>query len=563
MDNKDQSQSVTSKLTSLRIEMRKESYDYYIIPHTDPHGSEYLPSHWEQIAWLSGFTGSAGTLVVGLEDAYLWVDSRYFLQAENQLAGSTIQLMRIGLEESILVKDFIGQKCADGATVAICGLLNQSVFSSPVILSEDLIDRIWSERPSLPLTPIQLFETVYSGEDAKSKLERVRDKMILQGQTTLLLYKLDQIAWLLNIRGEDIPQNPVVICFLLLKLESANLYIEEKKLDEQTRNYLEGLNIQIHPYKEIDPNLVIQSYDKVSPVDTFKAIKNQTEINGFRNAMKSDGVAMVRFLIWLEKNVEDEKITELGVADKLRELRSKDPLNRGESFTTIAGYGSNGAIVHYSATLESNTTLQPEGFLLVDSGGQYLNGTTDLTRTISLGALTDQMRRDYTAVLRGTINLAKAQFPTGTRGTQLDVLARLAIWQEGTNYLHGTGHGVGHYLNVHEGPQSIRMNENPVTLRPGMITSDEPGIYRAGSHGIRIENLLLVEERDKIKYGTFYGFETLTLCPIDTKPILASKMQAEELTYLNNYHKMVYEKLSPLLDEEENQWLKEATKPIA
>jgi len=563
MDNKDQSQSVTSKLTSLRLEMRKESYDYYIIPHTDPHGSEYLPSHWEQIAWLSGFTGSAGTLVVGLEDAYLWVDSRYFLQAENQLAGSTIQLMRIGLEESILVKDFIGQKCADGATVAICGLLNQSVFSSPVILSEDLIDRIWSERPSLPLTPIQLFETVYSGEDAKSKLERVRDKMILQGQTTLLLYKLDQIAWLLNIRGEDIPQNPVVICFLLLKLESANLYIEEKKLDEQTRNYLEGLNIQIHPYKEIDPNLVIQSYDKVSPVDTFKAIKNQTEINGFRNAMKSDGVAMVRFLIWLEKNVEDEKITELGVADKLRELRSKDPLNRGESFTTIAGYGSNGAIVHYSATLESNTTLQPEGFLLVDSGGQYLNGTTDLTRTISLGALTDQMRRDYTAVLRGTINLAKAQFPTGTRGTQLDVLARLAIWQEGTNYLHGTGHGVGHYLNVHEGPQSIRMNENPVTLRPGMITSDEPGIYRAGSHGIRIENLLLVEERDKIKYGTFYGFETLTLCPIDTKPILASKMQAEELAYLNDYHKMVYEKLSPLLDEEENQWLKEATKPIA
>lgn len=563
MDNKDQSQSVTSKLTSLRLEMRKESYDYYIIPHTDPHGSEYLPSHWEQIAWLSGFTGSAGTLVVGLEDAYLWVDSRYFLQAENQLAGSTIQLMRIGLEESILVKDFIGQKCADGATVAICGLLNQSVFSSPVILSEDLIDRIWSERPSLPLTPIQLFETVYSGEDAKSKLERVRDKMILQGQTTLLLYKLDQIAWLLNIRGEDIPQNPVVICFLLLKLESANLYIEEKKLDEQTRNYLEGLNIQIHPYKEIDPNLVIQSYDKVSPVDTFKAIKNQTEINGFRNAMKSDGVAMVRFLIWLEKNVEDEKITELGVADKLRELRSKDPLNRGESFTTIAGYGSNGAIVHYSATLESNTTLQPEGFLLVDSGGQYLNGTTDLTRTISLGALTDQMRRDYTAVLRGTINLAKAQFPPGTRGTQLDVLARLAIWQEGTNYLHGTGHGVGHYLNVHEGPQSIRMNENPVTLRPGMITSDEPGIYRAGSHGIRIENLLLVEERDKIKYGTFYGFETLTLCPIDTKPILASKMQAEELAYLNDYHKMVYEKLSPLLDEEENQWLKEATKPIA
>lgn len=563
MDNKDQSQSVTSKLTSLRLEMRKESYDYYIIPHTDPHGSEYLPSHWEQIAWLSGFTGSAGTLVVGLEDAYLWVDSRYFLQAENQLAGSTIQLMRIGLEESILVKDFIGQKCADGATVAICGLLNQSVFSSPVILSEDLIDRIWSERPSLPLTPIQLFETVYSGEDAKSKLERVRDKMILQGQTTLLLYKLDQIAWLLNIRGEDIPQNPVVICFLLLKLQSANLYIEEKKLDEQTRNYLEGLNIQIHPYKEIDPNLVIQSYDKVSPVDTFKAIKNQTEINGFRNAMKSDGVAMVRFLIWLEKNVEDEKITELGVADKLRELRSKDPLNRGESFTTIAGYASNGAIVHYSATLESNTTLQPEGFLLVDSGGQYLNGTTDLTRTISLGALTDQMRRDYTAVLRGTINLAKAQFPPGTRGTQLDVLARLAIWQEGTNYLHGTGHGVGHYLNVHEGPQSIRMNENPVTLRPGMITSDEPGIYRAGSHGIRIENLLLVEERDKIKYGTFYGFETLTLCPIDTKPILASKMQAEELAYLNDYHKMVYEKLSPLLDEEENQWLKEATKPIA
>ncbi len=563
MDNKDQSQSVTSKLTSLRLEMKKESYDYYIIPHTDPHGSEYLPSHWEQIAWLSGFTGSAGTLVVGLEDAYLWVDSRYFLQAENQLAESSIQLMRIGLEESILVKDFIGQKCADGATVAICALLNQSAFSSPVILSEDLIDRIWSERPSLPLTPIQLFETVYSGEDTKSKLERVRDKMILQGQTTLLLYKLDQIAWLLNIRGEDIPQNPVVICFLLLKLESANLYIEEKKLDEQTRNYFEGLNIQIHPYKEIDPNLVIQSYDKASPVETFKAIKNETEINGFRNAMKSDGVAMVRFLIWLEKNVEGENITELGVADKLRELRSKDPLNRGESFTTIAGYGSNGAIVHYSATLESNTTLQPEGFLLVDSGGQYLNGTTDLTRTISLGALTDQMRRDYTAVLRGTINLAKAQFPTGTRGTQLDVLARLAIWQEGTNYLHGTGHGVGHYLNVHEGPQSIRMNENPVTLRPGMITSDEPGIYRAGSHGIRIENLLLVEERDKIKYGVFYGFETLTLCPIDTKPILVSKMQAEELLYLNDYHKMVYEKLSPLLDEEESQWLKEATKPIA
>ena len=562
MDNKNQPQSISAKLKSLRIEMKKENYDYYIIPHTDPHGSEYLPSHWEQIAWISGFTGSAGTLIIGLKEAFLWTDSRYFLQATEQLADTNITLQKMGLQESILIKDFIKKKSKTDAAFAICSLLNQSTYTSPVILTEDLIDRIWTDRPSLPLTPIFIFDKCYAGENANSKLERVRNKMTLQGETALLLYKLDEIAWLLNIRGKDIPQNPVVISFLMLKLESADFYIEKEKLNKETRNYLEKLNINIHSYKEIDPNLVIESYNYASPVDALKAIKNDTEINGFRNAMKVDGVAMVRFLIWLENNIKSGKITELGVADKLRKLREKATLNRGESFTTIAGYGENGAIVHYSATLESNTTLLPKGFLLVDSGGQYLNGTTDLTRTISLGAMTEQMNRDYTAVLRGTINLAKAQFPTGTRGTQLDILARMAIWQEGTNYLHGTGHGVGHFLNVHEGPQSIRMNENPTTLKPGMVISDEPGIYRAGSHGIRIENLLLVEKRDKIGYGTFNGFETLTLCPIDTKPIKLEKMQREELKYFNYYHQMVYEKLSPLLDEEEKQWLKEATKPI-
>ncbi|MFA6831509.1 MAG: aminopeptidase P family protein [Bacteroidaceae bacterium] len=563
MDNIDQYQSAPSRLESLRLEMKKEGYDYYIIPHTDPHGSEYLPSHWEQIAWLTGFTGSAGTLIIGFEEAYLWTDSRYFLQAERQLEKTGITLIKIGSEESILIKDFIKQKDKAHKTVAICALLSQSEYAPSVILTEDLLDRIWIERPTLPLTPIYLFEESYSGESAKIKLERVRDKMILQGETSLLLYKLDEIAWLLNIRGEDIPQNPVVISFLLLKLESADIYIEEDKLNDETRNYIRELNIEIHPYKEIDPNRIIKSFSHTSPVEILKAIKNDTEINGFHNAMKADGVAMVRFLMWLESNLKFGKITELGVADKLRELRSKGRLNRGESFTTIAGYGPNGAIVHYSASIESNTTLLPEGFLLVDSGGQYLNGTTDLTRTISLGKMTEQMRRDYTAVLRGTINLARAQFPTGTRGTQLDILARMAIWQEGTNYLHGTGHGVGHFLNVHEGPQSIRMNENPVTMRPGMVISDEPGIYRTGSHGVRIENLLLVERRNKIEYGTFYGFETLTLCPIDTKPIIREKIQPEELRYFNDYHKMVYEKLSPLLDDEENQWLKEATKPIA
>jgi len=555
-------QSISSKLELLRLELKREKYDYYIIPHTDPHGSEFLSSHWEQIAWISGFTGSAGTLIIGLKEAYLWTDSRYFLQASKQLANTGIQLQKEGLQESILIDDFIKRKSSIGATFAICSLLNHFKYPSSVILADDLINRIWTNRPSLPTTPIFIYDECYAGEKTTDKIARVREEMALKGYSTLVLYKLDDIAWLLNIRGRDIPQSPVVISFFILNLRSADFYIEKAKLNPKTKQYFKELNITIHPYKEIDSKYLTSSYYRNSLVDELKAIKNKTEVEGFRNAMKVDGVVMVRFLIWLERNLNFGKITELGVAKKLHELRAKNKLNDGDSFTTIAGYGPNGAIVHYSATLESNATLQPKGLLLVDSGGQYLNGTTDLTRTISLGKITKQMQKDYTAVLRGTINLARIIFPIGTRGSQLDILARMAIWQEGTNYLHGTGHGVGHYLNVHEGPQNIRITENAISLKPGMITSDEPGIYRVGSHGIRIENLLLVKKCNKTGYNNFYEFETLTLCPIDTKPIRLNKMQPEELEYFNNYHQMVYKKLSPLLIEEEKLWLKEATKPI-
>lgn len=562
MNEKQQSKSISSKLELLRLELKKENYDYYIIPHTDPHESEFLSSHWEQIGWLSGFTGSAGTLIIGLKEAYLWTDSRYFLQASEQLANTSIQLQKEGLQKSILIDDFIKQKSSIGATFAIYALLNHFKYPSSVILADDLINRIWENRPSLPITPIFIYDECYSGEKTAYKIARVRKKMALKGYTTLLLYKLDNIAWLLNIRGKDIPQSPLAICFLILNQESADLYIEKTKLNQKTKQYFKELSITIHPYKDIDSKYLTNSHYRNSLVDELKAIKNETEIEGFRDAMKVDGIVMVRFLIWLQKNLKFSKITELGVAKKLHELRAKNKLNKGDSFTTIAGYESNGAIVHYTATLESNANLHPKGLLLVDSGGQYLNGTTDITRTISLGRMTKQMRKDYTAVLRGTINLARIKFPIGTRGSQLDILARMAIWQEGTNYLHGTGHGVGHYLNVHEGPQSIRVTENAISLKPGMITSNEPGIYRTGSHGIRIENLLLVNKCNKTGYNDFYEFETLTLCPIDTKPIILNKMQPEELEYFNNYHQMVYKKLSPLLVEEEKLWLKEATKPI-
>ena len=589
---------INERIVALRAHIAKENIQAFIIPSTDPHLSEYVAPHWQSREWISGFTGSAGTVVVTAKEAGLWTDSRYFLQADRQIEGTGIALYKEMLPETPSIPAFLSLLLQKGDTVGIDGKmfsadevqhLQRELRQSGIYVKSiaDPMQLLWSDRPAMPLAPAFVYDTKYAGKSFTEKLSAVRKKMKAAGAESLLLSALDEIAWLLNIRGSDVHCNPVVVSYLLIERYEIHCFIQPQKVTAELASYFKANGISIHGYKEIEyylsnthaesilvnpvkTNYAIYSaicptcriINGTSPIALLKAVRNEQEISGIHAAMQRDGIALVRFLKWLEEAVPAGRETEISVDRKLHEFRAAQPLYMGESFDTIAGYKEHGAIVHYEATPETDVALKPEGFLLLDSGAQYLDGTTDITRTIALGNLTEEEKLDYTLILKGHIALAMAVFPEGTRGAQLDVLARMPIWQQHMNYLHGTGHGVGHFLNVHEGPQSIRMNENPIPLQPGMITSNEPGVYKAGSHGIRTENLVLTVPAGEGMFGNYLKFETITLCPICRKGIIKELLTAEEIKWLNKYHQTVYEKLAPDLNNNEREWLKEACKAI-
>ena len=590
--------TIKERIRALRTWMKQTEIDAFIIPSTDPHLSEYLAPHWQSREWISGFTGSAGTVVVTGNEAGLWTDSRYFLQAARQIEGTGIDLYKEMLPETPSIPAFLSERLEKGQTAGIDGRVfatdaarslreELAVKGIGLKCTPDPMEQIWNGRPEMPQAPAFIYDTKYAGRTCTAKLEAIRTEMKKAEADSLLLSALDEIAWTLNLRGSDVHCNPVVVSYLLIGRDEAHYFINSRKMTPEVAAHLHEAGVSLHTYQEIESylaqlpagslmlepgktNYAVRSaipqscrvIEAPSPVALLKAVRNEQETAGLRQAMRRDGVALVKFLKWLEEAVPQGTETEISVDRKLHELRAAQPLYMGESFDTIAGYGAHAAIVHYEATPETDIPLEPRGFLLLDSGAQYLDGTTDITRTIALGPLTDEEKTDYTLILRGHIDLAMAVFPEGTRGAQLDVLARMPIWQHRMNFLHGTGHGVGHFLNVHEGPQSIRMNENPVALRAGMVTSNEPGIYKAGSHGIRTENLVLTVPAGEGLFGRYLKFETVTLCPICTRGIVHSLLTPAETDWLNQYHRKVYEQLSPGLNEDERLWLEKACKAI-
>lgn len=589
---------ITNRLTALRAIMIRKGISVFIAPSTDPHSGEYVPEYWETRKWISGFTGSAGTVVITLDKAGLWTDSRYFLQAEEQLEGTGIILFKERVPGTPTIANWLGQVLQPNEKVGIDGWVNTVSEAENLILElkkyhlslitiEDPFISLWQNRPSLPSEPIFILPETYSGRSCKEKLDLINNELQKSQANALLLSSLDEIAWTLNLRGKDVHCNPVFVSYLLITPQANTLYIYPEKINQEVMAYLEHQQIQTKPYTAIEQDLKdIQGMQfllppttnftlyqtiatqndiirQTSPVTFLKAIKNETEIAGFHKAMKRDGVAMVRFLKWLKETVRTSQETEMSIDQKLYELRAEQDEFQGISFDTIAGYQEHGAIVHYEATPETSSQLKAEGLLLLDSGAQYLDGTTDITRTISLGPVTEEQKKDYTLVLKGFIALSTAEFPHGTCGTQLDILARQYMWKDGINYGHGTGHGVGHFLNVHEGPHQIRMNYVPAPLLPGMTITNEPGIYKAGKYGIRTENTMLVVPSRETEFGVFYKFEPLTLCPIDQEAILPEMLTTEEKAWLNQYHKNVYEALNPMLSEAEKQWLRNATLPLS
>lgn len=589
---------ITERLEALRAEMKKNKISAYIVPGTDPHASEYIADYWKERVWISGFNGSAGTVVVTLDKAGLWTDSRYFLQGGEQLQGSGIDLMKQGLPETLEIVPWLSKELKSGEKVAVnaqmfslnayAGMKSELRMSGIDLLSADLINEIWEDRPALPKNPFFVFDIKYSGKSTIDKLKTLRDEMKKNFADIFVMSALDDIAWLFNIRGNDVSFNPVVIAYALVDMGNATLFIDSEKLTEENKKYLESQSVTIAPYNDIYKSLKKINGEKavlldgaklnqslfesipstcpirntMSPVFKLKSVKNEIEIEGVRRAMLKDGLALTRFFKWLDDNVKTGEITEITIGEQLRKFRGEEENFIGESFGTIAGYADHGAIVHYSATPESNYSLKQENILLIDSGAQYLDGTTDITRTYPLGKPTIAQKTDYTLVLKGHIAIDQAIFPAGTRGSQIDILARKALWDRRLNYGHGTGHGVGHFLNVHEGPQSIRMDENPTTLQAGMILSNEPGLYRAEKYGIRIENLVLVVEDKTTEFGQFLRFETLTLFPINQDLIDVELLSDDEIKWLNNYHARVYDTLSPNLELEEREWLAEECRPI-
>ena len=593
-------QTIAARLAALRGEMRREHLSAFIFPSSDPHNSEYVPPRWEGRKWISGFDGSAGTAVVTLHSAALWTDSRYFLAAEEQLAGTEFQLMRERMDGTPGIAEWIAAELsdADSTEIGVDGMCMTYADVSDlktelkhnggitVRTNLDILDRVWTDRPSVPLNPVRIQPLEYAGESCRDKLGRIRSSLLRRGAGGMLMTQLDDIAWTLNLRGTDVHCTPMFVAWLIVAEEVAVLYIKDEKLSPEVIDYLHAEGVAVDDYDNIidalnsydgytlliDPATTNYTLSQLrgnfnlvsapSPVPEMKAVKNEVECNGFRNAMLRDGVAMVKFLKWLEEAVPRGGETELSVSAKLRQLRAEQPLFMDESFDTIAGYEEHGAIVHYEPSPESDVALRPEGFLLLDCGAQYLDGTTDITRTIQLGAVTDLHRRVYTLVLKGHLSLQNLCFPRGAAGTQLDAVARVAMWRDGMNFMHGTGHGVGSYLSVHEGPHQIRQEYRPAPMLEGMTVTDEPGLYLAGKFGVRIENTLLTVPYLTTEFGRFLRFEPLTLCPIDTRPIVVDMLSAEELAVLNAYHQMVYERLSPMLDAEHRAWLAAKTRKL-
>ena len=590
-------QTIQERLTVLRQVMKEQGIHAFIFPSSDPHNSEYVAEHWKGREWISGFNGSAGTAVVTLKHAALWTDSRYFIAAAEQLAGTEYLLMKDRLPDTPSISEWIAQELSDyeNPVVGVDGTVNTYAYLCELInelniatfvTNLDPLATVWSDRPSIPNDKIVLHPLEYAGEPTTSKINRIREYLQAYHADGLLVTALDEIAWTLNLRGKDVHCNPVFVSYLLISQDSVTFFVNEEKLPDDVRNYLLDEAVSVEPYEAVldkvkgykgrrllmDPTSVnynlVTAVDKtkrilcVSPIPMMKAIKNKTEQDGFRAAMLRDGIAMVKFLAWLKPAVEAGGQTEITLDEHLTALRAEQPLFKGISFDTIVGYEAHGAIVHYEATPETDIPVKPYGLVLIDSGAQYQYGTTDITRTIALGSLTEEQRRVYTLVLKGHIQLDMCRFPDGACGSQIDAIARESMWREGYNYMHGTGHGVGSYLNVHEGPHQIRMEWRPAPLHAGMTVTDEPGLYLEGKFGVRIENTLLIVPSETTPFGKFLKFETLTLAPIDTTPIIQDMLTPEELTWLNNYHHRVYETLSPYLEKNEKKWLEEATRPL-
>ena len=580
--------------------MKREHLSAFIFPSTDAHQSEYVADHWRGREWISGFNGSAGTAVVTMKSAALWTDSRYFLAAEEQLEGTEYQLMRLKMEGTPTIAEWLGKELQDvqSPEVGLDGMVNSYNYVKDLSYSLrklggitlrtnlDPLEQIWGNRPSLPANPVEIQSLEYAGETLVSKVARIRKSLGELHADGMLVSALDDIAWTLNLRGTDVHCNPVFVSYLLIESDKVSLFVDDNKLSPEVKQYLQDNQVSLYKYNKVEKCL--ESYSEynilldgdetsyylwktvkcqeivaaASPISAMKAVKNKAEIEGYRSAMLKDGVAMVKFLKWLKPAVEAGGQTEISIDEKLTSLRAEQKLFRDISFDTIAGYAQHGAIVHYEATPETNVVLKPEGLILIDSGAQYQDGTTDITRTIALGAVSEEMKHIYTLVLKAHIQLELVKFPDGASGTQLDAVGRECMWREGYNFLHGTGHGVGSYLCVHEGPHQIRMEWMPTPLRAGMTLTDEPGLYLAGKFGVRIENTVLISDYMSTEFGKFLQIEPLTLCPIDTTPIDVDMLLPEEIDWLNAYHHSVYEKLSPFLDEEEKIWLENATKTI-
>lgn len=588
------------RLARLRELMKREHLSAFIFPSTDAHQSEYVADHWRGREWISGFNGSAGTAVVTMKSAALWTDSRYFLAAEEQLEGTGYQLMRQKMEGTPTIAEWLGKELQDvqSPEVGLDGMVNSYNYVKDLSYSLrklggitlrtnlDPLDQIWENRPSLPANPVEIQPLEYAGEKLASKVARIRKALRELHADGMLVSALDDIAWTLNLRGTDVHCNPVFVSYLLIESDKVSLFVDDNKLSPEVKQYLQDNQVSLYKYNKVKKCL--ESYSEYnilldgdetscylwkavkcqeivaagSPIPAMKAVKNKAEIEGYRSAMLKDGVAMVKFLKWLKPAVEAGGQTEISIDEKLTSLRAEQKLFRDISFDTIAGYAQHGAIVHYEATPETDVVLKPEGLILIDSGAQYQDGTTDITRTIALGPVSEEMKHIYTLVLKAHIQLELVKFPDGASGTQLDAVGRECMWREGYNFLHGTGHGVGSYLCVHEGPHQIRMEWMPTPLRAGMTLTDEPGLYLAGKFGVRIENTVLISDYMSTEFGKFLQIEPLTLCPIDTTPIDVDMLLPEEIDWLNAYHHSVYEKLSPFLDEEEKIWLENATKPI-
>lgn len=588
------------RLARLRELMKREHLSAFIFPSTDAHQSEYVADHWRGREWISGFNGSAGTAVVTMKSAALWTDSRYFLAAEEQLEGTEYQLMRLKIEGTPTIAEWLGKELQDvqSPEVGLDGMVNSYNYVKDLSYSLrklggitlrtnlDPLEQIWENRPSLPANPVEIQSLEYAGETLVSKVARIRKSLRELHADGMLVSALDDIAWALNLRGTDVHCNPVFVSYLLIESDKVSLFVDDNKLSPEVKQYLQDNQVSLYNYNKVEKCL--ESYSEynilldgdetsyylwktvkcqeivaaASPIPAMKAVKNKAEIEGYRSAMLKDGVAMVKFLKWLKPAVEAGGQTEISIDEKLTSLRAEQKLFRDISFDTIAGYAQHGAIVHYEATPETDAVLKPEGLILIDSGAQYQDGTTDITRTIALGGVSEEMKHIYTLVLKAHIQLELVKFPDGASGTQLDAVGRECMWREGYNFLHGTGHGVGSYLCVHEGPHQIRMEWMPTPLRAGMTLTDEPGLYLAGKFGVRIENTVLISDYMSTEFGKFLQIEPLTLCPIDTTPIDVDMLLPEEIDWLNAYHHSVYEKLSPFLDEEEKIWLENATKPI-